>query len=57
MEVLAGVTAQTPCCFAGGQIFFTENGKKQVVFVDAKSKAMRAVDTGINAPKRDRSFT
>jgi sugar lactone lactonase YvrE len=35
---------------ARGQIFYTETGKKQVVFVDAKTKAARVVDTGINAP-------
>jgi enterochelin esterase family protein len=35
---------------ARGQIFFTETGRKQVVFVDVMTKAMRVVDTGINAP-------
>ena len=33
-----------------GHIYFTETGKKQIVFVDAKTKALRVVDTGINAP-------
>ena len=35
---------------ARGQIYFTETGKKQVVFVDAKTMAMRVADTGITAP-------
>jgi len=33
-----------------GHIYFTETGKKQVTFVDAKTKEKRAVDTGITAP-------
>ena len=35
---------------ARGQIYFTETGKKQVVFVDAKTKTTRVADTGITAP-------
>jgi enterochelin esterase family protein len=33
-----------------GHIYFTETSKKQVTFVDAKTKELRAVDTGINRP-------
>lgn len=33
-----------------GHIYFTETGKKQVTFVDAKTKEKRAADTGITAP-------
>ncbi len=33
-----------------GHIFFTETGKKQVTFVDAKTHDKRVADTGINAP-------
>ena len=33
-----------------GHIYFTETGKKQVTFVDVKTKAVRAVDTGLAAP-------
>lgn len=33
-----------------GHIYFTETQKKQVTFVDVKTKAVRAVDTGIAAP-------
>lgn len=33
-----------------GNIYFTETGKKQVAFVDPKTKAARPVDTGIEGP-------
>ena len=33
-----------------GHIYFTETGKKEVVFVDAKTKEKRVADTGIAAP-------
>lgn len=33
-----------------GHIYFTETGKKQVTFVDPKTKQKRAADTGITAP-------
>ena len=33
-----------------GHIYFTETGKKQVTFVNAKTKEKRAADTGITAP-------
>ena len=33
-----------------GHIYFTETGKKQVTFVDSKTKEKRAADTGITAP-------
>jgi enterochelin esterase family protein len=33
-----------------GHIYFTETGKKQVTFVDVKSKAVRAVETGLAGP-------
>jgi enterochelin esterase family protein len=33
-----------------GHIYFTETGKKQVTFVDAKTKEKRIADTGINGP-------
>ncbi len=33
-----------------GHIYFTETGKKQVTFVDSKTKEKRVADTGITAP-------
>ncbi|MGB8168384.1 MAG: SMP-30/gluconolactonase/LRE family protein [Chthoniobacteraceae bacterium] len=33
-----------------GHIYFTETGKKQITFVDAKTKEKRVADTGITAP-------
>jgi enterochelin esterase family protein len=33
-----------------GYIYFTETGKHQVTFVDAKTKAIRAADVGITGP-------
>jgi enterochelin esterase family protein len=33
-----------------GHIYFTETGKHQITFVDAKTKEKRAADTGIAAP-------
>src|SRR6185295_7217843 len=33
-----------------GHIFFTETGKKQVTFVDAKTKEKRVADTGLANP-------
>jgi enterochelin esterase family protein len=33
-----------------GHIYFTETGKHQITFVDAKTKEKRAADTGITAP-------
>ncbi len=33
-----------------GHIFFTETGKKQITFVDAKTKEKRAADTGLANP-------
>src|SRR5688500_13941322 len=33
-----------------GHIYFTETGKKQVTFVDVKTKSVRVVDTGLAAP-------
>ncbi len=33
-----------------GHIYFTETGRKQVTFVNAKTKEKRAADTGITAP-------
>lgn len=33
-----------------GHIYFTETGKKQVTFVDVKTKVVRVVDTGLAAP-------
>jgi enterochelin esterase family protein len=33
-----------------GHIYFTETGKKQVTFVDVKTKAVRVVATGLAAP-------
>jgi sugar lactone lactonase YvrE len=33
-----------------GHIYFTETGKKQVTFIDAKTKEKRVADTGITAP-------
>ena len=33
-----------------GHVYFTETGKKQVTFVDAKTKEKRVADTGIAAP-------
>lgn len=33
-----------------GHIYFTETGKKQVTFVDPKTKEKRVADTGITAP-------
>jgi enterochelin esterase family protein len=33
-----------------GHIYFTETGKKQVTFVDAKTKEKRVADTGITKP-------
>ncbi len=35
---------------ARGHIYFTETGKQQVTFVDAKTREKRVADTGINAP-------
>ena len=35
---------------ARGQIYFTETGKKQVTFLDLKTKQVRVADTGIAAP-------
>lgn len=35
---------------AKGRAYFTETGKKQVTLLDLKTKAVKAVDTGINAP-------
>ena len=33
-----------------GHIYFTDTGKRQLVFVDAKTKAMRVVDEGLAGP-------
>jgi len=33
-----------------GHIYFTETGKKQITFVDVKTKEKRVADTGITAP-------
>ena len=33
-----------------GHIYFTETGKKQVTFVDVKTKSVRVVDTGLASP-------
>jgi enterochelin esterase family protein len=33
-----------------GHIYFTETGKKQITFVDAKTREKKAVDVGINGP-------
>jgi sugar lactone lactonase YvrE len=33
-----------------GHIYFTETGKKQITFVDSKTKEKRVADTGITAP-------
>ena len=33
-----------------GHIYFTDTAKKEVVFVDSKTKEIRVVDAGINAP-------
>jgi sugar lactone lactonase YvrE len=35
---------------AKGFIYFTETGKKQVTMVDAKTRSVKAVDTGISKP-------
>lgn len=35
---------------ANGHAYFTETGKKQVTFLDLKTKQMRPADTGITAP-------
>ena len=35
---------------AKGQIYFTQTGKKEVIFVNAKTKEKRVADTGITAP-------
>lgn len=35
---------------AGGLVYFTETGKKQVSVLDLKTKQVRAADTGITAP-------
>ena len=35
---------------AKGRAYFTETGKKQVTLLDLKTKAVKAVDMGINAP-------
>ena len=35
---------------AAGRVYFTETAKKQVTLLDLKTKAVRAVDTGISAP-------
>ncbi len=35
---------------AKGYVYFTETGKKQVTFLDLKTKAVKPADTGITAP-------
>ena len=51
VEVLAeDVQPNDLAVSARGHIYFTDTGKKQVVFVDAKTHEKRVADTGIAAP-------
>ena len=49
-EIVTDVNPNDLAVTHRGHLYFTETGKHQITFVDAKTKEKRAADTGITAP-------